>query len=109
MKEFVEAWKGVDRNKVALLLSIVPGGGHLYKHHYGSGIGILTGGNLLMAFVAALLGIATAGASLVVVPLLWWAGVAISAYGIEDRHGKHHYLHPWTPARPAAAASDKAA
>jgi hypothetical protein len=44
-----------------------------------------------------LLAIATVGISLVALPLLWWAGVAISAYGrLEDWHGKHHWLHPWT-------------
>jgi len=96
MKEFVDAWKDVDRNKVALLLSIVPGAGHLYKRHYVTGICLLIGGNLLVAFVAILLAIATVGISLVVVPLLWWVGVAISAYGLEDRHGTHHWLHPWT-------------
>jgi len=96
MKEFLEAWKRVDRNRVALLLSVVPGAGHLYKHHYAAGLAILLGGNLLVAFVAILLAMATAGVSLVAVPLLWWSGVAISAYGLEDWHGKHHWLHPWS-------------
>lgn len=96
MKEFIEAWKRVDRDRVALLLSIVPGAGHLYKHHYGAGLGILLGGNLLMAFIAILLAMATAGFALAIVPIIWWAAIGISAYGAEDRHGKHHFLHPWS-------------
>lgn len=100
MKEFIDAWKKVDRDKLALLLSVVPGAGHLYKHHYAGGLTILVGGNLLVAFMAILLALATLGTSLVLVPLLWWVGIAISAYGLEDRHGTHHFLHPWTE-RPA--------
>lgn len=96
MKEFIDAWKKVDRDKLALLLSVIPGGGHLYKHHYAAGLTILIGGNLLVAFMAILLAIATLGTSLVLVPLVWWVGIAISAYGLEDRHGTHHWLHPWT-------------
>jgi hypothetical protein len=96
MKEFLEAWNRVDRDKFALLLSIIPGAGHLYKHHFAAGMGILLGGNILVAFIAILLAIATFGISLVVVPLLWWAGVAISAYGLDDWHGRHYWLHPWT-------------
>ena len=98
MKEFVEAWKRVDRDKVALLLSVIPGAGHLYKHHYAAGFGLLIGGNLLVVYIALILAIATLGLSLFVVPLVWWTGVAISAHGIEDWHGKHQYLHPWTSA-----------
>ena len=55
MKEFIDAWKNVDRNKVAALLSVVPGLGHLYKHHYLSGIGIMTAGNALMVFIRMLI------------------------------------------------------
>lgn len=104
MKEFLDAWKRVDRDRVALLLSVIPGAGHLYKHHYASGFGILIGGNILMAFIAILLGIATAGVSFFVVPILWWVGVAISAYGADDRHGQHQWLHPWTKKPEATAA-----
>ena len=39
----------------------------------------------------------TFGLSIIVVPLLYIAAVAASAYAAEDRHGRHHYLHPWTP------------
>ena len=81
MKELFDAWKEVDRNKVAALLSVFPGLGHLYKHHYMAAAGIMTAGNVLMLFVALWLSIATLGLSLIVVPALWFAGIAGSANG----------------------------
>lgn len=95
MKELYDAWKQVDRNKVAALLSVVPGLGHLYKHHYLDGIAILTAGNVLMVFVALWLAIATVGLSLVIVPAIWFGGVAASAYFASDEHGAHPWLHVW--------------
>lgn len=95
MKELYDAWKQVDRNKIAALLSVVPGLGHLYKHHYLDGLAILTVGNALMVFVALWLGIATLGLSLLIVPALWFAGVACSAWHASDEHGSHPWLHVW--------------
>jgi hypothetical protein len=95
MKELYDAWKQVDRNKVAALLSVVPGLGHLYKHHYMSGFGIIIAGNVLMVFIAFLLALGTAGLSLVIVPALWFAGIATSAYQASDEHGMHPWLHVW--------------
>jgi hypothetical protein len=95
MKEIINAWKRVDRNNVAVVLSIVPGLGHLYKHHYLAGIGMLTIGNLLVAFISALLFFATLGLSVIVVPAVWVAGVACSAYMASDEHGMHPWLHVW--------------
>jgi hypothetical protein len=87
MKELIEAWRAVDRDKIAALLSVLPGAGHVYKHHYLAGAGILTIGNALAAFVAAWLSLATFGLSLIVVPVAWVAGVAAAAYLAPDRHG----------------------
>lgn len=95
MKELFDAWKQVDRNKVAALLSVCPGLGHLYKHHYLSGLGIMTAGNVLMAFIAIWLSFATLGLSLIIVPACWFAGVAGSAYFATDDHGMHPWLHVW--------------
>lgn len=91
MKELIEAWRGVDRDKIAALLSVLPGAGHLYKHHFLAGAGILTIGNVLAVFVAVWLSLATFGLSLIVVPVAWVAGVAAAAYLAPDRHGAH----PW--------------
>ncbi|MEO5712695.1 MAG: hypothetical protein ABIT37_04330 [Luteolibacter sp.] len=95
MKELLEAWKSVDRNKIAALLSVIPGLGHVYKHHYLSGIGIMTAGNVLMVFITLWLAIATLGLALILVPAVWVAGVACSAYMASDEHGMHPWLHVW--------------
>jgi hypothetical protein len=95
MKEIYEALKHVDRNKVAIVLSVIPGLGHLYKHHYLAGLGIMTLGNVLMVFIAGLLSLGTLGISLIAVPAVWFAAVACSAYMASDEHGHHPWLHVW--------------
>ncbi|MEK7950614.1 hypothetical protein [Luteolibacter soli] len=95
MKELFDAWRDVDRNKVAALLSVVPGLGHLYKHHYVDGLAIMIVGNVLMVFCALWLSFATIGLSLILVPLLWVAGVAYAAHEASDQHGAHPWLHVW--------------
>ena len=95
MNEILDAWKRVDRNKIAVAMSLIPGLGHLYKHHYLAGFGILTLGNVLVGFVAGLMVFGTLGLSLLVVPAAWFAGVAASAYMASDEHGHHPWLHVW--------------
>ncbi len=107
MKELFEAWKGVDRNKVAALLSVVPGLGHLYKHHYVDAVVIMTAGNVIMVFIALWLSIATLGLALILVPALWFAGVACSAYFASDEHGNHPWLHVWEYRRGRVEALEK--
>ena len=89
-----------DRHKVAAMLSLLPGLGHLYKHHYASGIGLLIGGNILTGFISVLMALGTFGLSILIVPLLYVTAVAASAYALPDWHGHHHFLHPWTPGLP---------
>ena len=95
MKDIIDAWKRVDRNKIAIGMSVIPGMGHLYKHHYLAGLGILTLGNVLVAFVSALMAFATLGLSLIAIPAIWFAAVAGSAYMASDEHGHHPWLHVW--------------
>lgn len=102
MNEHTPAANSVDRNKAAALLSILPGLGHLYKHHYVAGIGLLVAGNIITGFISVLMVLGTFGLSILVVPLLYIAAVAASAYALPDWRGHHHYLHPWTPADPTA-------
>jgi hypothetical protein len=97
MNASIPAPNSADRNKLAALLSILPGLGHLYKHHYAVGIGLLVGGNILTGFISVLMALGTFGLSILIVPLLYIAAVAASAYSLPDWHGHHHYLHPWTP------------
>jgi hypothetical protein len=95
MKELLDAWRRVDRNKLACALSLIPGLGHLYKHHYLAGFGLLTLGNVLIGFIAVLMVLGTFGLSIVFVPAAWIAGVACSAYMASDEHGHHSWLHVW--------------
>lgn len=95
MNELLHAWKQVDRNKIAAAMSVVPGLGHLYKHHYLQGLGLLVLGNVLILFIAGLLSLGTLGLSLIVVPALWFTGVAYAAYMASDEHGHHPWLHVW--------------
>lgn len=95
MKEILEAWRRVDRDKLAVALSVIPGLGHLYKHHYLAGFGILIVGNILVAFISGLLVFGTLGSSLLLIPAAWFAGIAASAYMASDEHGHHPWLHVW--------------
>jgi len=99
MNESIPLMNPQDRNQIAALLSILPGLGHLYKHHYISGIGLLVGGNIMTGFVSVLMALGTFGLSILIIPALYIAAVAASAYALPDWHGRHHYLHPWTPAQ----------
>jgi len=95
MKELLDAWRRVDRNKVAAALSLIPGLGHLYKHHYLAGFGILTVGNVMIGFIATLMALGTLGLSIILVPAVWLAAIACSAYMASDEHGHHPWLHVW--------------
>ena len=106
MSESVPQSNTVDRDRVAAMLSILPGLGHLYKHHYVAGIGLLVGGNILTGFVSVLMALGTFGLSILVMPALYIATVAASAYALPDWHGRHHYLHPWTPVAPQPDAEE---
>lgn len=86
MGEIRDALNQIDRNRVALVLSVVPGVGHIYKRYHLWGWGILIVGNVLAVFVALWLSLATVGLSLLVVPILWIGGVAWSAFMLPDHH-----------------------
>jgi len=57
------------RNELAVLLSIIPGLGHIYKGYYLMGVGLI-----------------------LLIPVCFWAGTAVSAFMIED-HRKYHLFH----------------
>jgi hypothetical protein len=95
MNELLAAWKQVDRNTLAAALSLVPGLGHLYKHHYAAGFGILTLGNGFVVLISVLMALGTLGLSMLVIPAAWVAAVAGSAYMASDEHGHHPWLHVW--------------
>jgi hypothetical protein len=101
MEEHPPVLNSLDRNKLAACLSLLPGLGHLYKHHYAAGIGLLIGGNILTGFVSVLMALGTFGLSILIIPLVYITAVAASAYALPDWRGHHHFLHPWTPDKPA--------
>lgn len=81
-------------NRIAALLTIVPGLGHIYKGHLAAGFIWMFFGMPLAVWVGILLGLATAGVGLLF-PILCWAGLAFDAYYERDLR-KHHWLMPTT-------------
>lgn len=76
------------RDEVALALSVIPGLGHIYKGYKGQGFLLMLAVTPAMIWIGALLALATVGVGLIV-PALYWVGVAAHAFLIED-HRKHH-------------------
>ncbi len=79
-------------NKIAALLSIVPGLGHIYKGHLAAGLIWMFFGMPLTIWIGILLGLATAGLGLLL-PVACWAGLAVDAFYERDLR-KHHWLMP---------------
>jgi len=78
-----------EHNVVAAALSaVLPGLGHMYKGHYGAGLGILLLGAPLSLWVGVLLSLATLGLGLII-PICFWAMVGVCAYYCEDLRTRH--------------------
>jgi len=74
---------GNPRDLAAVLMSVVPGLGHIYKGHPLSGALYMLGA--AFALVAAVVAsTATAGFGVLLLPL-YWAGVMLQVYWLEDR------------------------
>ena len=78
--------EGQASDLVAVLLSVVPGLGHVYKGYRLLGLLFVIGafGAILAGALAAT---ATAGFGLALIPIYWF-GVMFHVYGIEDRVAK---------------------
>jgi hypothetical protein len=74
---------GTNRDVIALFLSVIPGLGHIYKGHTVTGV-LLTFGGVFAVLACALAATASAGFGLLLIPL-YWAGVMMQAYWLEDR------------------------
>jgi hypothetical protein len=75
--------EGKASDGVAVMLSVIPGLGHVYKGHKLLGLLFFFGGiGALLA--GALAATATAGFGLFLIPIYWFA-VMFHVYGIEDR------------------------
>jgi len=79
----LDASAGSNRDVAAVFLSIVPGLGHIYKGHPLTGALLMMGG-FFAAFACALAAAASAGFGLLLIPL-YWAGVMMQVYWLEDR------------------------
>jgi hypothetical protein len=73
---------GTVRDNIALLLSVVPGAGHLYKGHRMLGIIFMTG-TLVAIFASIVAATATALWGLLLLPF-YWAGVMLHVYWLDD-------------------------
>jgi hypothetical protein len=71
-----------DRDVASVLLSVVPGLGHLYKGHTLQGMLFMTGG-LFAVFAVSVIATFTMGLGVLLLPL-YWVGVMMHVYWLED-------------------------
>jgi hypothetical protein len=74
---------GTPRDVAAVVMSVIPGLGHIYKGHRLTGALYMLGA-VFAVFAAAVASTATAGFGLLLLPL-YWAGVMLQVYWLEDR------------------------
>ncbi len=75
--------EGQASDAVAVLLSVIPGLGHIYKGHKFAGLVLIIATPMAVA-LAALAATGTAGFGLGLLPIYWF-GVMFHVYGIQDR------------------------
>ncbi len=83
VRTHTETAEGKASDAVAVMLSVIPGLGHVYKGYKMLGLVFVIGafGAILLGGLAAT---ATAGFGLALIPIYWFA-VMFHVYGIEDR------------------------
>jgi hypothetical protein len=74
---------GTVRDVAAVILSVIPGLGHIYKGHRLTGALYMLGA-VFAIFAAAVASTATAGFGLLLLPL-YWIGIMLQVYWLEDR------------------------
>jgi hypothetical protein len=74
---------GTFRDRIAVVLSIVPGLGHMYKGHTLMGV-IYTLGSVFAFLACVVAATFTAGFGLLLLPV-YWLGTMLHVYWIEDR------------------------
>lgn len=83
-REATETAEGKASDAVAVLLSVIPGLGHIYKGHRLMGALIMFVGTPMAIGIAALTFTFTAGFGGLLLPL-WWFGVMFHVWALEDR------------------------
>ena len=79
-----ESVEGKASDAMAVLLSVMPGLGHIYKGHKLIGLLLIFVGTPMAVVIAALIATGTAGFGLGLLPIYWFA-VMFHVWGIEDR------------------------
>jgi hypothetical protein len=74
---------GNVRDVAAVVMSVIPGLGHIYKGYRMTGALYMLGA-VFALFAAVVASTATAGFGLLLLPL-YWAGVMLQVYWLEDR------------------------
>lgn len=82
----LETVEGQASDAVAVMLSVVPGLGHIYKGHKALGLLLMFAGTPLAVLGALLLATGTAGFGVLVLPIYWLA-VMVHVYAVQDRVG----------------------
>lgn len=80
----MESAEGQASDAVAVLLSVIPGLGHIYKGHKLMGLLFMFAGTPAAIGISLLAAMGTAGFGLGLLPLYWF-GVMFHAYTIPDR------------------------
>ncbi len=79
-----ESVEGKASDAVAVLLSVMPGLGHIYKGYKVIGLLLMFVGTPMAVGLAGLIATFTAGFGLGLLPIFWF-GVMFHVWGIEDR------------------------
>ncbi len=81
-----EAVEGKASDAFAVLLSAIPGLGHIYKGHTLLGLFIMFIGTPMAVVLSLLAATGTAGFAILLLPI-YWIAVIFHVWGIEDRVG----------------------
>lgn len=80
----LETAEGKASDAVAVMLSVMPGLGHVYKGHKLVGLLLIFLGTPMAVGLALLIATGTAGFGVLVLPV-YWIAVMVHVYAIQDR------------------------
>ena len=80
----LESAEGKASDAIAVMLSVVPGLGHIYKGHKFIGMLLVFVGTPMAVGLALLIAIGTAGFGIALLPVFWIA-VMVHVYAVQDR------------------------
>ena len=80
----LETVEGKASDAIAVLLSVLPGLGHIYKGHKFIGMVLIFFGTPFAVGLALLIATGTAGFGVALLPIYWLA-VMVHVYAIQDR------------------------